>query len=108
MESGIQTQMMRPIGIESVRALRTFTGVTGAAMTLPYQRTNAVLWARDFLVSLMDPKKTPRVPRKLRVEARHILKHYPSGLDMERVIGDSTRVFNHPESTTWDQTNHAS
>lgn len=46
-------------------------------MTLPDERTRAVLNARDFLRELLDPKKTPRVPLEVRRRARSILKHYP-------------------------------
>lgn len=46
-------------------------------MTLPHERENAVRNARRFLVSLMDPSSTPRVPRYIRTEARSLLKHYP-------------------------------
>lgn len=46
-------------------------------MTLPHERTRAVLKTRKFLLALMDPKQTPRVPRELRLKARDLLKHYP-------------------------------
>jgi len=47
-------------------------------MTLPIERTNAVLNVEQFLMDLRDPKKTPRVPSKIREEAGRLLKHYPS------------------------------
>jgi hypothetical protein len=46
-------------------------------MTLASERENALLWAREFLRELLDPKKTPRVPREIRRRARSVLKHYP-------------------------------
>lgn len=46
-------------------------------MTLPDERTRAIIMARDFLLSLMIPKETPRVPKEIRKTARAILKHYP-------------------------------
>ena len=52
-------------------------------MTLPVERTNAVLRTEKFLLSLCDPKKTPRVPKAVREEARRLLKHYPSEYDMD-------------------------
>jgi len=52
-------------------------------MTLPIQRTNAVLRTERFLIDLLDPKKTPRVPRAVRQEAGRLLKHYPTKFDME-------------------------
>lgn len=51
-------------------------------MTLPNERRNAVDRAREFLRSLLDPKKTPRVPLAVRREARDVLKHYPAEWEM--------------------------
>ena len=48
-----------------------------AEMTLPDERYRAVLWAEEFLESLVDPKRTPRVPKEIREQARRILRHYP-------------------------------
>jgi hypothetical protein len=47
-------------------------------MTLPDEERRALIYARDFLVSLLDPKKTPKVPKKIRQEAYQRLRHYPS------------------------------
>jgi len=38
-------------------------------MTLPIERTNAVLNVERFLMDLQDPKKYPRVPKAVREEA---------------------------------------
>ena len=54
-------------------------------MTLPIERTNAVLRTERFLIDLMDPKKYPRVPKVVRQEAGRLLKHYPSQYDMEEM-----------------------
>jgi hypothetical protein len=59
-------------------------------MTLPYERTNAVNWTREFLYDLLDPKKTPRIPRELRRRAGSLLKHYPTEFDMDRASGALT------------------
>jgi len=53
-------------------------------MTLPYERTNAVNRTREFLYDLLDPKKTPRIPKEIRQRARSLLKHYPTEYDMDR------------------------
>lgn len=37
---------------------------------------------RQFLFDLLDPKKTPKVPRNIRMRARQVVKHYPIMLDM--------------------------
>jgi hypothetical protein len=57
-------------------------------MTLPIERTFAVLNVEQFLKDLRDPKKYPRVPKVVREEASRLLKHYPSRYNM-RYIADS-------------------
>jgi hypothetical protein len=52
-------------------------------MTVPVERSNAVIFTEQFLKDLMDPKKTPRVPKTIRQQARHLLRHYPSKFEME-------------------------
>ena len=51
-------------------------------MTLPVERTNAVLNVERFLMDLRDSKKTPRVPSEVRKQASSLLKHYPRKFDM--------------------------
>jgi hypothetical protein len=51
-------------------------------MTLPDERTRAIVNARNFLYDLTDPKKTPRVPKSVRQQAWRILKHYPWNLHL--------------------------
>ena len=65
-------------------------------MTLPDERTRAILWARAFLLDLMDPAKTPRVPRAIRRRAYSVLKHYPGWLDM-KLATKGHKVFGEPE-----------
>lgn len=47
-------------------------------MTMPNERTSALLHTKEFLRSLLDPKKTPRVPRAIRIQAYWCLRHYPA------------------------------
>jgi hypothetical protein len=56
-------------------------------MTLPTERTNAVLKTEKFLLDLCNPKATPRVPKEVRERARSLLRHYPSDYDMEFMDG---------------------
>jgi hypothetical protein len=51
-------------------------------MTIPTERTRAVLHTERFLLDLCNPKKTPRVPKQIREQARRLLKHYPTQFDM--------------------------
>lgn len=55
-------------------------------MTIPIERTWAVINTREFLVSLLDPARTPRVPGHVRTNARQLLKHYPNDLDMRHAM----------------------
>ena len=52
-------------------------------MTVPFERTSAVNRTRKFLIDLMDPKATPRVPKDIRMHARSLLRHYPSETEMQ-------------------------
>lgn len=70
-------------------------------MTLPDERYRAVRWARNFLMDLCDPKKTPGVPKLQRDQARSILRHYPSDWDMDQASEASPHVFQeHMEPVT--------
>ena len=62
-------------------------------MTLPYERTRAVTLGREFLCDLLDPSKTPRVPRVVRQHARAVLRHYPYDYEMERACRRAPDVF---------------
>lgn len=62
-------------------------------MTLPDERYRAVRWARQFLQEILDPKKTPGVPKIVRQQANSILRHYPSDWDMERACQGAPDVF---------------
>ena len=54
-------------------------------MTLPFERARAVRHTQKFLIDLCDPKKTPRVPKAYRDQARSLLRHYPTLSDLENV-----------------------
>ena len=58
-------------------------------VTLPYERRLAIANVRRWLTDIM---LGPRMPtRKLRHDARRLLKHYPTDLDMEdpgSIFGD--------------------
>jgi hypothetical protein len=52
-------------------------------MTIPYERTRALIEAYELLKRLQDPQNSPRVPRWLREEARKLLRHYPNYATIE-------------------------
>lgn len=68
-------------------------------MTLPFERALTVRNVREFLVSLTDPKQTPRVPMDVRRRARQLLKHYPTPFDMKRLVEKAPELFG-----TWGDT----
>ena len=59
-------------------------------MTLPNERLRAVNHAREFLCSLLT---APRIPTQIRIDARAVLKHYPSGYDMAVQASRDQEVF---------------
>lgn len=53
-------------------------------MTIPLERTRAMLLTKEFLEAMLDPKQTPRVPRWMRGKAKALLLHYPGLSEIER------------------------
>lgn len=62
-------------------------------MTMNYERRNAVNRTQEFLRDLLNPKKTPRVPKAIREEAYRCLRHYPGKYDMERAKEQAPEIF---------------
>jgi hypothetical protein len=62
-------------------------------MTLPDERYRAIAQTADFLLSLCDPAKTPRVPRDIRSRAGSLLRHYPTYFDLDRLAEKSPDVI---------------
>jgi hypothetical protein len=52
-------------------------------MTLFKEKVNALRLMKQFLYDLMDPKKTPKVPKSIRLQARSVLKHSPAMYDIK-------------------------
>ena len=46
-------------------------------MTLPHEEAYSIARTRQFLLDLLNPKATPRVPRAIRQRARILVKHFP-------------------------------
>jgi hypothetical protein len=62
-------------------------------MTLPDERYRAIRQTRQFLRDLQDSTVYPRVPRAVRAEAYHLLRHYPGDYDLERLAEKSPDVI---------------
>lgn len=52
-------------------------------MTIPFERTRALIGTKEFLEAMLDPKQTPRTPRWMRGRAKALLKHYPGLCEIE-------------------------
>ncbi len=63
-------------------------------MTIPLERTNAVIYTETFLYDLVNPRKTPGIPRAIRDRARMLLKHYPSTYHMDIVASKEDSEYN--------------
>lgn len=59
-------------------------------MTIPRERTRAVLQTREFLVSLLHDEDTFQSVRN-RVSC--LLRHYPSSFDMEQAAKKAPEIF---------------
>lgn len=62
-------------------------------MTMPDERYRAVERTAEFLRHLCDPQRTPRTPRAVRAQARSLLRHYPTGSDLERLAAAAPEVM---------------
>ena len=52
-------------------------------MTIPYERTRALIETKSFLLKLVDTERLPHVPDAVRQHAEYLLRHYPSYADIE-------------------------
>lgn len=52
-------------------------------MTIPDERTRAIVYTRQFLEQLLVPGLTPDVPDSVRTTARSLLRHYPGISELE-------------------------
>lgn len=63
------------------------------SMTVPIEKSWAIMNTEQFLKDLLDPKKTPKVPKAIRTKAYWCLRHYPHDYDMERARDKAPEVF---------------
>ena len=62
-------------------------------VTLPDERYRALVWAEKFLEDLLDPAKTPRVPKNIRAQARSVLRHYPGAYYIDQMARRSPDII---------------
>lgn len=68
-------------------------------MTMPDERYRALLRSRDFLRDLLDPKKTPRVPKDIRKQAYWCLRHFPYDYQLEMIAEALPEDFENADKT---------
>ncbi len=68
-------------------------------MTIPSERTRAVLATKDFLFALLDPKVTPRIPREIRSRASRCLRHYPGTYDLMQAHRGAPGSWGKPDAS---------
>lgn len=57
-------------------------------MSLPDEKMRALLTAHTFLINLLNPQDTPRVPKAIRERACRVLRHYPYDYEIREFYGD--------------------
>lgn len=62
-------------------------------MTLPDECARSLLYTRNFLRALLDPKQTPRVPKAVRRWAYSCLKHYPWSMEIKEIASKLPNIF---------------
>lgn len=62
-------------------------------MTLPDERYRSIVQTRKFLMELLSPRMTPKVPKVVRDRARNLLKHFPTDYDLEMMSEDMPEYF---------------
>jgi hypothetical protein len=73
-------------------------------VTMPNERFYAIRNTREFLVELMDPKKTPKVPKEIRLKAYYAIKHFPGEYHMEEARKLAPSVFGEWDSGISEET----
>jgi len=51
-------------------------------VTMPDERTRAILQTKNFLVELLSAEQTPGVPETVRREAHRLLRHFPGLMEL--------------------------
>ncbi len=57
-------------------------------MTLPDERWRSLVETKKFLMTLLSPHATPKVPRVIRERARSLLRHWPDDYHLEKMTID--------------------
>lgn len=60
-------------------------------MTMPTERTRALLFALDFLKEVLNKEKNPTIPDDIRRQAEVVLRHYPSKFEIRLIAEHESR-----------------
>lgn len=75
-------------------------------MTLPNERTRAVINVYDFLVRLISPYNKDgikKIPKAVRDEALRLARHYPRPYDLYAAAKACPEVFDEQELLRYDE-----
>jgi hypothetical protein len=73
-------------------------------MTLPYERTRAVIHAVEFLTRLVSPYNEngiKKIPKEVRQEALRVLRHFPRPCDIYAAATAAPDVFDAETILNW-------
>lgn len=62
-------------------------------MTLPYERTRAVLSTKQLFLDILDNKPYTKTRKGLKEAVSACLRHYPWDSDMKQVIKKAPEIF---------------
>lgn len=62
-------------------------------MTLPDERYRSLVQTKKFLMELLSPSMTPRVPKIIRQRANSLLRHWPNDYHLEMLTVDMPDHF---------------
>lgn len=62
-------------------------------MTVPTERSRALVCTYGFLKDLLNPAITPRVPKDVRAHAKWLLRHYPEPTTVATAHNLCPRLF---------------
>lgn len=64
----------------------------GLNMSTYDEKLRAIINSRQFLHDLLDPKKTPRVPKVVRQTAHRVCRHLPFPCELEDLFEDKNHA----------------
>lgn len=62
-------------------------------MTLPDERYRSLVYTKKFLMELLSPHQTPRIPKVIRQRAHSLLRHWPDDYHLEMMTIDMPDHF---------------